>query len=1394
MKKILGLDIGTNSIGWALIEKNEEENKGRIIDLGCRIIPMGEDKSNFEQGAQITRNAKRRMYRMSRRRNKRFKQRRNKLIYVLHKLDMLPDFIHIEDGIPPPEKIQTLKIKPIPKGTKQLNALEIIELRKKSLYDKIDIKDFGRILYLYNQLRGYAGGNPEEENITENEETEISIKNDELLIEKVIIKAIKEIDKIKPRKKSQDKEISKYEITVENIYGKEYTGTTIIQNLKEGNEIELEIKIKRDKKTGDIKTINFVEHKKSNWKIELEQLENEFKSKGNPHIAELFYEKLKENPWYRIRNHVILRDRYKREFDAIWDNQSKYYDFLNNTDKSILQEIAEYLFPGKSKSQSEYREIILKEGLKYLIKEMIIYYQRPLKPQIAIIGNCRFEKNLKVIPQSHPLYQEYRIWQEINNLSINTITTVNGKKYYYDRPLSTEEKELLYNKLNNQKEINHSSVFKLLNLRKEKDYLNGMHVKSKLKGNETLLSLKKLLGDDLFIKLKLEDTANLTLLWRILYNWLKDDDLIIDTKNYEKNPEKYNMYNPNNDNEYDLNSDRIKKIKEYLESILDNENKNIINDEILIKIGKIRFTRRYGSLSAKAISNILNLMRAGKYFDINKIRPDVKEKIEKIKNAEEDENIDNFLREYYSKNQNCFDTGGLMASYSMILYYGQHTAEISDGLKDYHDIKTYEQRKIEDPENAEKYTLRNPIVEQILNETLQLVKSIWKHHKTKPDEIRIELVRELKNNAEERKKIYKSVLDNEKRNNEIRKKLEEQNIPQTLINIEKYKLWEEQNKISPYTLKTIEFSKLFSDYYQVDHIIPRSRFFDDSLANKVICESVINSLKSNRTAWEFINSSDSKLPVEDYINHVTKNFYGRKRKNLLLAKIPDNFIERQKKDTQYITVKVKEELGKIVGTNNVKTTTGVITNYLSQQWGLKVKLKELTKYRYQLMEKLTGEKLVEYITDEYGNRYLNIKNWSKRIDNRSHAIDALIVACTEQSHIQRLNNLNKEFQKYLRENSNLNTTEDIMQALYNLDEKEREETIRQMPSFRNFPLPWKNFPEEAEEKIKSIVISHKPKQKLLIQVHPKTGKEYLRIRGALHEETLYGKEKTYRIPISKLKDKNDIQKFIDESIVSETIRETLLNHLEKFDNNAKKAFSNEGIQELNEKRKNKIRAVRVFYTTKEKSDDSLIPLFKGSGYDIKTYIKPGDNYCFAIADNNGRRKYGIISLIKAVELITKFYKQGEKNINNIIKHYFENLCEKTKGCRLLFTLSHNDLVYLPELNSDIPPLNKKDKDYNIYWGKINKNRIFRVIKFSGDLCFFTTHTISGQLKYKNQSNETFKEFGSYDGCCPYIYTMDNKLFHQNNKLKSNEENRIFIQEFCIKIRIDRLGNIEPDIL
>lgn len=62
-----------------------------------------------------------------------------------------------------------------------------------------------------------------------------------------------------------------------------------------------------------------------------------------------------------------------------------------------MEKIANYIFPGNSESQLKLRKTAIEEGLKYIIKEQVIYYQRPLKPQTELVGNCRFEKEEKAL-------------------------------------------------------------------------------------------------------------------------------------------------------------------------------------------------------------------------------------------------------------------------------------------------------------------------------------------------------------------------------------------------------------------------------------------------------------------------------------------------------------------------------------------------------------------------------------------------------------------------------------------------------------------------------------------------------------------------------------------------------------------------------------------------------------------------------------------------------------------------------------------------------------------------------------------------------------------------------------------------------------------------------------
>ncbi|HKK44080.1 MAG TPA: hypothetical protein VJ964_01075, partial [Balneolaceae bacterium] len=84
MSMVLGLDLGTASIGWSLVDVEGE----KIIDSGVRIFPMG---VNLERGKEQSKNATRREKRQARRQNFRRKIRKWKLAKVMVEKRMFPD-------------------------------------------------------------------------------------------------------------------------------------------------------------------------------------------------------------------------------------------------------------------------------------------------------------------------------------------------------------------------------------------------------------------------------------------------------------------------------------------------------------------------------------------------------------------------------------------------------------------------------------------------------------------------------------------------------------------------------------------------------------------------------------------------------------------------------------------------------------------------------------------------------------------------------------------------------------------------------------------------------------------------------------------------------------------------------------------------------------------------------------------------------------------------------------------------------------------------------------------------------------------------------------------------------------------------------------------------------
>ena len=143
MARILGLDLGTNSIGWALID--DVQNK--ILGVGSRIFPMGVENLGDGDG-EISKNASRTGARGVRRQFFRRKLRKKILLKALAENKMCPMVANdFEDW---------KKTKEFP-SEKLANwfALNPYELRQKALNEKLSLEEIGRIFYHLIQRRGF---------------------------------------------------------------------------------------------------------------------------------------------------------------------------------------------------------------------------------------------------------------------------------------------------------------------------------------------------------------------------------------------------------------------------------------------------------------------------------------------------------------------------------------------------------------------------------------------------------------------------------------------------------------------------------------------------------------------------------------------------------------------------------------------------------------------------------------------------------------------------------------------------------------------------------------------------------------------------------------------------------------------------------------------------------------------------------------------------------------------------------------------------------------------------------------------------------------------------------------------------------------------------------------
>lgn len=1338
MKKILGLDLGTTSIGWAMVNQAESpEEKSSIIKIGVRVNPLSVDeKDSFEKGKAITSNSNRTQKRGMRRNLQRYKLRRDYLITVLKREGWINDDTLLSEDGP---------------GT----TYETLELRSRAASEEIALKELARVLLNINKKRGYKSSRKvsgdEDGHLVNGMEVAKTLYEQRLTPAQYSLRLLSNGIKILPDYYRSDLNneyeriwdfqkqfypeiltddfhrqidhqgqtnvtkifLGKYGIYSADNKGKDRKATALTWRVE-----ALKGRVEKDVLAYVLASLRGEITNSSGY---LGSISDRSKELWFNHltVGQYIYGKIKSVPGWSTRNQVFYRQDYMDEFETIWECQKAFHPEMTET-------------------------------LKKELRDVIIFYQRPLKSQKGLISFCEFEsrevkvnidgkvkikrRGCRVAPRSSLLFQEFKIWQNLCNLQISD--SITGERF----PLSIEQMNDLARELTVKSKMCASDVLRFLQYKGRRYELNFKNIE----GNSTMaafyagcVEIVNASGHGEYKPEKMSFDDLDTLVRNVFSGLGFNTDFLnfqsdLPKEEYEKQDSFrlwHLLYSYEGDSSTTGDNSLIKKISEICG----------MPQEYAQIMSKITFVDDYASLSHKAIRKILPHIKGG----------------------------------------NTYDVACSYAGYS-------HSHSLT---KEEIENKVLKERLDILPKGA----LRNPVVEKIINQMIHVVNQTSAAF-GKPDEIHIELARELKQNQKERQRATEDIAARTKENEECAKILKEEfglaHVSQNdIIRYRLYKELEQNGFRTLYSDKYIERQDLFSKRIDIEHIIPQARLFNDSFSNKTLEFRDINIEKGKETARDYILDKYGKEYFDNYVLKVD-DLYHRgiiskaKRNNLLMcgADIPEDFINRDLTDSQYIARKAREILEEYVKV--VMPTTGSITAKLREDWQLVDVMKELNLPKY----KMAGLTFFEEHSD--GKVIERISDWTKRNDHRHHALDAITIAFTRPSHIQILNNLN--------------ASSDKDSAFYAIKKKEMQKS-----GVFNPPIPLPVFRAEVKDALESTLVSIKAKNKVVTRnVNKSQGQagqnvqSTLTPRGLLHKEQIYGKrllcDTTFVSVGSKLTadiietvakpaernalrarlqeyggdskkafaGKNSIDKnpiYIDDmhtipvpekvkcvqfktvfsirktigpdlkldKVADVKVKALLQTRLDEFLGNANKAFSdleNNPIW-LNKEKGIRIKRVTIFENfdltaIHSKYDKDGKPILDTYGKPIENdYVNLRNNHHAAIyRDASGKLQEKVVSFFEALKRITeglpavdKFYKADE-------------------GWSFLFSMKENEMFVFPDPESGFNPsgIDLCDPKNN----KLISQYLFRVQKLSSGKYYFRHHQetlLDDNLKLKDKT-------------------------------------------------------------
>ena len=494
--------------------------------------------------------------------------------------------------------------------------------------------------------------------------------------------------------------------------------------------------------------------------------------------------------------------------------------------------------------------------------------------------------------------------------------------------------------------------------------------------------------------------------------------------------------------------------------------------------------------------------------------------------------------------------------------------------------------KPEDDDIARFGRITNPTVHIGLNQLRRLVNKIIAVY-GKPDQIVVELARELKQSDKQKKDTQNRIKANTEAARKRSEQLAELGQPDTGANRMLLRLYEELGpaigpRCCPYTGQPISVTMLFDGSCDVDHILPYSRTLDDSFANRTLCLREANREKTNKTPWEVWGET----PQWDKIAANLKNLPDNKRWRFTPDAMErfegeNSFLDRALVDTQYLSRIARTYLDALYTKGgHVWVVPGRLTEMLRRHWGL------------------------NSILPDHNKGTAKAKN---RTDHRHHAIDAAVIAATDRGLIKQISDAAK------RDEGDGLSAEEVA---------------------RTTAEPWEGFRTDIGIQLGKIVVSHRADHGRIDPAAKKQGRDST--TGQLHNDTAYGildeQRVVSRTPLLSLK-AGDIAvtprgKNIRDDYLQKLLAEVIAGKETPKETEAALAeFA--ASERLSNGKYNPYRGIRHVRLIESLQSSARVEIKDGTGEPYKAY-KGDSNYCYEIwRMPDGKPKAQIITTFEA---------------------------------------------------------------------------------------------------------------------------------------------------------------------